>query len=248
MSPGPTAFGPLVRLATRGLLNRRRSLGVVVLAAAPPFVAAILAFSGRLGDERAVALDIFTALVLALVVPLVGLVLGTAVLGAAIDDGTIVYVLVKPVPRRVPVLAAMLVAAVATAALAVPSAVLTGFLVLGGTAPGLLAGMALGSLLAAVLYAVVFVTLSVFTGRALLVGLGYVLVWEGLATTILAGTRILSVREYALAVVGALGGPGTVAAGGVDVRAALLLAAAALGGAVLLGAWRLARFEVSEAG
>ena len=109
--------------------------------------------------------------------------------------------------------------------------------------------MALGALLASVLYGAVFVTLSVMTGRALVIGLGYVLVWEGLVTSLLPGTQILSIREYAMAVVRAVAGidqarPGT----GVDPLVALVAAAAVLAVAVLLGVWRLGRFEVSEAG
>ncbi len=246
----PAALGPLVRLTIGGLLGRRRSLGVVLLAAAPILVAAIMTVGGGLGDPAALASDVFSTITLGLVIPLAALVLGTAALGTAIDDGTIVYLLVKPIPRRTVVLAAMLVAAAATALLALVATLLPGLLLVGFTAPGLLVGMAAAALLASLLYVVVFVTLSIFTGRALLVGLGYVLLWEGLATTVLAGTRILSVREYATATMHALAGTagtgGTQA--GVDLPVALVLSVVVVVVAFLLGAWRLERFEVAEAG
>jgi ABC-2 type transport system permease protein len=109
--------------------------------------------------------------------------------------------------------------------------------------------MALGALLASVLYGTVFVTLSVLTGRALVIGLGYLLLWEGFVTSVLPGTQVLSIREYAMAVTNAVAGidparPGT----GVDPLVAVAAAAVVLVGAVLLGVWRLGRFEVSEAG
>ena len=144
---------------------------------------------------------------------------------------------------------AMLVAAPATAALAAGSTLLSGFLVLGTTEPDLQAAMALGALLASVLYGTVFVTLSVMTGRALVIGLGYLLVWEGLVTSLLPGTQILSIREYAMAVVNAVAGTESAQpAGGVDPRVAVIAAVVVLASAVLLGVWRLGRFEVSEAG
>lgn len=242
----PAALGPLVRLTARGLLGRRRSLGVAALAVAPVLVAAIIAVAGGLGDREELAFDVFSSLTLGLVVPLAALVLGTAALGTLIDDGTIVYLLVKPVPRWKVVLAAMLVAAAATSLLTAAAALVAGLLVLGLGSPGLLAGMVAGSILGSVLYVVVFVTLSVFTGRALVVGLGYVLIWEGLVTGFLTGTRILSIREYALAVVAALGGEGVERAG-VDLPVAVALSVAVLGIAFALGAYRLGRFEVGEA-
>ena len=249
--PGrPDALGPLVRLIVRGLLGRRRSLGVVLLAAAPVAVAAIMAVGGGLGDPADLASEVFSAITLGLVIPLAALVFGTAALGTAIEDGTIVYLLVKPVPRRTAVLAAMLVAGAATALLAVGATLLPGLLLAGLTAPGLLVGMTAAALLASLLYVVVFVTLSVITSRALLVGLAYVLLWEGLATTVLAGTRILSIREYATATMHALAGTtGTGGAqAGVDPPVALVLSVVVVVVAFLLGAWRLDRFEVAEAG
>jgi ABC-2 type transport system permease protein len=245
----PAALGPLRRLMIRALLGRRRSLGVLLLAAVPVLVALILAVAGGLGPPATIAVDVFSTLTLGLAIPLVALILGTGALGTQVDDGTIVYLLVKPVPRRTVILAAMLVAAPATAALAVPATLVSGFLVLGTTAPNLQAGMALGALLASVLYGTVFVTLSVLTGRALVIGLGYLLLWEGFVTSVLPGTQVLSIREYAMAIVNAVAGisparPGT----GVDPLVAAAAAAVVLVAAVLLGVWRLGRFEVSEAG
>ena len=54
-------------------------------------------------------------------------------------------------------------------------------------------------------YAAAFVTLSVFTSRAFLVGLAYVLIWEGVLSGLLEGTRFLSIRQATLGSRGALG-------------------------------------------
>ena len=245
----PAAFRPLVRLTARGLLGRRRTAGVALLAAAPVLAAAILAFGGGLGDADTLAREVYASITLGLVIPLAALLLGTGALGTAFDDGTIVYLLVKPVPRRTVLLAAMVVAAVAAATLTLAATVVAGLLLLGTSGPALLAGMIAATLLAAVLYAVVFVTLSVFTGRALLLGLGYVLVWEGLVTTLLEGTRILSIREYALALLGVIAGTTSTERGiGVDPLVALVLSVVVLVLAFVLGTWRLGRFEVTDAG
>ncbi len=44
------------------------------------------------------------------------------------------------------------------------------------------------------------------TGRALVIGLGYTLIWEGVLAGILEGVRFLSVRQATLGVAGALTG------------------------------------------
>lgn len=244
----PAAMGPLVRLAARGLLGRRRSAAVALLAASPILVGAILAIAGGLGSPETIALEVFGTITLGLVIPLVALVLGTAVLGTAIDDGTITYLLVKPVARRSIALSSLLVAAVAAAALTAPGVLISALLVVGPAGSALVVAMLLGGILAAVLYASVFVALSVVTSRALVVGLAYVLVWEGLITTLLEGTRVLSIREYALAVVGALGGEAArVEEGsGVGLATAVVMSAVLLVGSFVVASWRLARFEVSE--
>jgi ABC-2 type transport system permease protein len=246
----PRALGPLVRITARGLLGRRRFLGVVLLAAAPVLVAVVLAVGGGLGAPETLAREVFATITLGLVIPLAALILGTAAIGTEIDDGTVIYLLVKPVPRRVVIGAKLLVAVSATVAVTVPAALASSFLLLGTASLDLLAGIVLATLLAASLYAAAFVALSVFTGRALLIGLGYLLVWEGVVTTLLVGTRVLSIREYALAVVAALGGPGATAerGAGVDPPVALTLSVVVLVLSFVLGAWRLGRFEVTDTG
>ena len=65
----------------------------------------------------------------AVVLPMIALVVGTGVLGAEIDDGTIVHVLATPVRRRDIVLAKLAVAAGVTTAVAATAMFLTGVIV-----------------------------------------------------------------------------------------------------------------------
>ena len=246
----PAALGPLVRLIARGMLGRRRSVAVALLAVSPILVGGILGIAGGLGDPTTLALEVFGTIVLGLVIPRVALVLGTAALGSAIDDGTIAYLLVKPVARRTIAGAALLVSTVAAAAMTAPGVLVAGLLVAGPGAAGLIAAMVVGGIVAAVLYGSVFVALSLWTTRALVIGLAYVLVWEGIVTSLLEGTRILSIREYALAIVGALGGPGAgaEAGAGVDPAVAALMSIVVVVASYAISSRLLDRFEVREPG
>ncbi len=89
--------------------------------------------------------------------------------------------------------------------------------------------------------------LSLVTSRALIVGLVYVLVWEGLVNGFLSGTRLLSIRHYTLAIADAF----------VDLPRAVFSAPLGLGSGVVMGVlvtlgatWyavrRLRRFEIGD--
>ena len=89
-----TAFGALVGVTLRGLLGRRRTLLMVLLAALPVLVGLLI----RLGGGRSDAPEILDTLVIRTVLPLVALVFGTAAIGSEIEDGTVVFLLRSPSP------------------------------------------------------------------------------------------------------------------------------------------------------
>ena len=55
-------------------------------------------------------------------------------------------------------------------------------------------------------YAAAFTTLGVVTSRALIVGLAYTVLWEGVLAGLLEGTRYLSIRQATLGIAAALTG------------------------------------------
>ena len=246
---GASVLGPLVDLTMRGLLGRRRIMLVGLLAAAPVGVAGVLVLGGGLGTNAQLTRELYDSLVMTTIVPLVALILGTTAIGAEIDDGTVVHLLTKPVGRGWIVLAKMLVAGTAGVVLCGTSVLVTCILLLQLDTPGLVLGMLGGAAVAVIAYTAVFVTLSVWTGRALIAGLAYVLLWEGFIASFFSGTRLLSIREYGLAVAAGIAGPdaGTLARD-VPLATGLLLAAVVITVAFVLGTRRLARFEISDVG
>ena len=108
----------------RGLLGRRR----MILLSCWPGCRSCIALLVRLGGGRPDADRVLDTLVVRTVMPLVALVVGTAAIGSEIEDGTAVYLLIKPIPRWRIALAKILVAAGLTAVLVVPAVVLTGVL------------------------------------------------------------------------------------------------------------------------
>ena len=85
----------------------------------------------RVGGGRPDAPEILDTLVIRTVCPLVALVIGTGAIGSEIEDGTLIFQLLKPVPRWLTAVAKTAVAAFLTAVLLVPPILVTGLL-LGG--------------------------------------------------------------------------------------------------------------------
>ena len=165
----------ILRLSTQALLGRRRGL---VLALIPAVVLA-LAIVVRALTEAGTGYEIIDAVGFTLALPLVALLASSAVLGPEIDDGSIVYLIAKPVPRRVVVLSKFVVAWLATLALGALPLLLAG-LVLDSSAPSQAVAWALGGAVAGTTYTALFLGLAALTRHAVVIGLLFVLLWEGL--------------------------------------------------------------------
>jgi ABC-2 type transport system permease protein len=232
-------FLEIARVTLRGLLGRRRTLLMVLLAAVPVLVG-LLVRANRDGIE-AVGPTV-DGLVIRIILPLIALVFGTAALGSELEDGTGVHVLTKPISRTTIVLAKVLVAGSLTAALVVPSTLLTAILL---TEPGSASGgppaLAVGALVGSYVYAAIFAALGVLTSRGLILGLGYALIWEGLLAGLLPGSQVFSVREYVRGIATAIT-PSILES--VVGGTAFLYAAIALAAALAIAAFKLARFEI----
>ncbi|MBG0563225.1 ABC transporter permease [Actinoplanes aureus] len=182
-------------ITARGLLGRRRALLLLPLPLLLIGLAAICRANNLSPDQWGQA--VIVGLGFAVVLPVVALIVGTGVLGSEVDDGTLVHILTKPLPRRDIILAKFGVAVLVTA--------ITTTLPL--FAVGLLAGsaelgiaLAVAAVAGSIAYSALFVLLSLLTRRPVLLGLVYILVWEGLLGRFLSGTRVLSIEQYVITI------------------------------------------------
>ena len=233
-------LGTIAAVTLRALLGRRRTILMLLLAGVPVLLGLLVRANGSGVPDVAATLD---GLVVRVVLPLIALVFGTAALGSELEDGTAVHLLTKPIRRSTIVLAKIGVAGTLTAVMLVPSTVLAGILLgrAGSGSVGTTFAVAIGVLVGSYVYVAIFVALSVATSRGLIIGLGYVLIWEGLLAGLLPGSQVFSVREYVLGIAATLSPLATksvVGAGG------LLYAGVALAAATAIAAVRLAVYEV----
>lgn len=246
MSGSMSAFPEIVRISVRQLLGRRRTLLLLLLAALPPLLAVVFRAAGQLDIDRFTR-GVFAPVSMTIVLPLAAVLFGTGAFGAEQDEGTILYLLAKPISRWTVVLAKVFAAAALTVVMTVGSVLLVGVVELfPAGADGVsateayVAAMVVGSLC----YVTLFVALSLFTRRALVIGIGYTLVWEGALSSLLPGIANLSIRQYALGV-----GDWFFQLGREPARlspaTAVTLAAILIVAALVLATWRLMRFELS---
>lgn len=238
------AFRAIVELTLRALVGRRRTLTIAILACLPVLLGIVV----RLGGGRPDAAEILDTLVIRTVCPLVALVIGTGAIGSEIDDGTLTFQLIKPVPRWLVALAKTSVAAFVTAILVVPPIILTGLLLggVGNESIQTTMGFTIASLAGGTAYAVGFTALGLLTSRALVVGLGYTLIWEGVLAGLLEGTRFLSVRQATLGIAAELTGEDVGVTPLAMTTSVVIIVAVVVGGAILTAA-RLRRFQLRTA-
>ncbi|MET8321737.1 ABC transporter permease subunit [Micromonospora sp. NPDC005189] len=226
-------------ITARGLFGRRRFLLLLPL---PLVLLGLAVLCRSLGvDPGQWGPPVLVGLGLAVVLPVVALIIGTGVLGAEIDDGTVVHILTKPLPRWQIVLPKLAVAAGVTAVtVAVP------LYVAGVLAASVRLGLALAAAatLGALAYSALFLALSLVTRRPVLLGLVYVLIWEGLLGNFVSGTKVLSIQQYVIALADKLAPTGLLETT-VSVPVASVMTALVSVGFTVLAIDRLRSFSVA---
>lgn len=226
-------FNPTVAWITlRATLSRKRAL----LFALPAVILILFTLALRASRPplRPWPSHVLGTFGFSVLLPLTALIIGTSVLGAEIDDGSIVHLLATPVRRSSVVVTKFVIATGLTMVFAAVPELIAALIAGGGSAPApvgtgpkgagftglvtvssgkLALGLFVGALACSVIYNAVFVMVSVATTRAIAVGLLYVLVWETLLSNFVSGVKLLSVSHYGLGIANGFVNDSALAAG-----------------------------------
>jgi ABC-2 type transport system permease protein len=193
--------GFIFTLTLRQLIFRRSTLLLLALAAIPLLVGVAYEVGDSKVDPEEFAVRVLCVwLVVTTVLPLTSLMFGTSVLGDELEDGTVIYLLTKPLERWRILLPKILAAWLLTWLLAVVAVVSSTLAVMGGDGGSIIVAFAVATAVGSLAYTCLFVLLSIVTSRALIAGLVFVFIWEGAVSGIFEGVRYLSIRHYALGI------------------------------------------------
>ena len=183
---------------------------------------------------------------LIILVPIVSLVFGSSVLGDTREDGTLVYLWLRPMGRAPVVAGAAAAAVTAALPLTVVPTVLGGWLAADRVAGS--ADLMLGALWAAALgtfaYSSLFVLVGLLLKKPIMWGIGYVLLWEGLAVGLGDFAARLSLRGYSRSLLTRISDV-HLNIDAYTTATALIVLAAVTAASLVLAAIRLNRLEVA---
>jgi ABC-2 type transport system permease protein len=231
----------LYRLMLRTQVSRSRIVGMAALGVVAVVVGIAVGASGPRNPLDAAA-GFVNLYGLTLLVPVATLVFASASLGDLSEDGTLVYLWLRPVPRWQIVVAAVLASFTVTWPLVVIPLSIGAALAGGGT--DLVLGTVAASTTAMIAYSALFVALGLRVKRALTWGLVYIFVWEGFVARANTSAARLAIRSYSASLLSD--------ATGVEIRLADFTVASSwlvplsVGFvAVLYASWRLARQDIT---
>jgi ABC-2 type transport system permease protein len=187
----------IARLTWRSLLGRRRAILLMILPGFLLLLAVLFrVFQGADDEQAAFVISLFG---IPFLIPLLGLIAGTGAIGPEIDDGSIVYVLAKPLSRYKIVITKWVVAVGVLTGFGVLPILVAGLVMAGGQS-NVAIGYAAGSFFAGLAYGALFLLLAVITRNAVVTGLLYALVWESAVGSFVPGAQALSIQQWGMSI------------------------------------------------
>jgi ABC-2 type transport system permease protein len=181
------------------MMRRARVIALIALSSVSGLVYWLVGFDGESGGLTELYTDIVASVGYTFVVA--ALILTAATLREEKDSGTLPYIYMRPIAR--PWFAAQSIIAGSAAAMVIGicgwlATVLASIAVgngIGPTIPALSLFVA-----AAIGYAAVFVPLGYLAPRSLLIGLGYIIVWETILANVVTGLAQFSIWRISLSI------------------------------------------------
>jgi ABC-2 type transport system permease protein len=238
----PTVSMPVLGLTLRSLLGGRKAIALGLLAALPIVAAVVFATAGHIEPVLFWA-RLVQRLLLPTVTAFVAVVIGASAIGDEREDGTILYLAATPLTRVSLVLTKVLASWTASMALLVPSVLIAGIVALGPDASAsLLLWPLVAVALSAFCYCAVAAWLSLAIRRPVVIGVLYILLWEGSIATFAASADRFSIAAYGRAI--AVEGVIDVNAPGVSAPVAVIVLAIVSAVAIWAAARRMVRTEL----
>jgi ABC-2 type transport system permease protein len=242
LAAGRLAYGVVLRqLITRGRVAALALVGIVVTAVAVAVGASATA-ADTAADRTERGVRLISDLGFTTLAPIVALVFASAALGDLREDATLVYLWLRPMDRWPVVVGAWLAAVTVSVPLVLVPLVASSIVVDAGN--GLVGATVLAGFVAVIAYSAVFVLAGLLLKNAIVWGLGYVLIWEGIVAAFGSFAAKLAIRGYTRSILTAITDV-DLDLGDIGLVAAVTIPVVAAGVALALAGLRLRSMDVA---
>ena len=179
------------------LITKGRLIGITIIGLLPILLGWVI---GRQSDDPLEAgVGFVSYMGLSILVPIVALIFASASLGDTREDGTLVYLWLRPISR----LSVSTGAWAASITIALPLTVIpmTVSALLLDAGNSVVTATIITSILAVVAYSGLFVTLGLIVKNPVLWGLAYIFIWEAIVASFAKPAAALAVSGYSRAIV-----------------------------------------------
>jgi len=235
----------ILRLGLRSLFGRARVWLMIAMPVIMLVLAAVIRAASTGGDDDYSAESFLRVFGVGIVVPIVALVATTTLINSEFDDGSIIYLLTKPISRLTIISSKAVIVLGAGVAFAAAPMLLAGLLLVGGSSQVAIAAL-VGGVVSTVAYVGIFTALATTMKRSIVGCLLFWLLWESTISSLLSPVKWLSARAWGNAVIQHIAtAPGDGKAA-VPVLYAVLGAVVVFAVGVVLAGQRLASMTISE--
>jgi ABC-2 type transport system permease protein len=197
--PPGRAIALTYRVLWRQLVTRGRVLALLAVGIGVALVAWAVGAADDIDDPIEAAVGVIAGLGFTVVVPIVSLVFSSAALGDAREDGTLVYLWLRPIDRWPVVIGAWLAAVTVSLPLTIgPLAVAAA---LSGGGAELVSATVVASVVGVLAYTALFTLLALLVKNSIVWGLGYILIWEGVISGFASSAANLAIAGYTRSII-----------------------------------------------
>lgn len=189
-------------IVLRQLVTRGRLFALFLVGAAVAGVSVAVGAADNRSDPLETGVRLISDLGFTTLVPIVALVFASAALGDMREDGTLVYLWLRPMDRWPIVVGAWLAALTVSLPLTLVPLTVSSIVVDGG---GELVGAAvLAGTVGVIAYSALFVLVGLLLKNSIVWGLGYILIWEGIVAAFGSFAAKLAIRGYTRSIITAI--------------------------------------------
>jgi ABC-2 type transport system permease protein len=182
------------RLLVRQLVTRGRVFALLAVGVAVVLVAWAVGAADDIDDPVEAAVGVIGGLGFTVVVPIVSLVFASAALGDAREDGTLVYLWLRPIDRWPVVVGAWLAGVTVSLPLTIVPLAVAAAASRGGS--DLVVATIIASIVGVLAYSALFTLFGLLVRNSIVWGLGYILIWEGVISGFAPSAANLAIAGY----------------------------------------------------